>query len=121
MRLLGHHSARTRHLLSAAIARAMALVLLFSLCVPHPAAAIPSLDASPAAILTAARAAAAQPGESTDYDVARHMGCACHIGAPAQSLDETYLRTDPDAALVRPAHAPPRPGPPSLPFEPPRA
>lgn len=119
MLLCTGHSAKRRLIFRAAIARLMAFVFLFSLLVPHPAVTV--LDASSPAIVTFAHGGGAQPAETADYDLVRHIGCSCHIGAPAQSNSTAFLRTDLNASFTPTAHAPPQPGPMSLPFEPPRA
>ena len=115
-----NHSARWRRIVWAAIARVMALVFLFTLIAPHSTPAVTVLDPSSAAIMTSANGAAEQSGQAADYDLARHVGCPCHIGVPAQYFAPTLGRVEFRAYLAL-GDMQPRPGPASLPFKPPRA
>lgn len=115
------HSPRRRLIFRAAIARFMAFVFLFWLLVPHPASALTVLEASSPAIMTAFNGGGAEPGEAADYDLTRHAGCSCHIGAPAQPFAPTLVCPDFEAGHITLADTQPRPGPASLPFKPPRA
>ena len=121
MLFLANHSAKRRRLLRAVVTRAMALVFIFSLLVPHPAPAVADLDASSPAMMTSTDGAGTQPGEPAEYDLVKHASCACHVGVPAQSAATMLVCLDFDAAYLAQSDTQPRPGPASLPFKPPRA
>jgi len=116
-----NHISRRRHIFWAMIARVVAFVFLFTLLVPHPAPAGIVLDASSPAIMTSLDGSGSQPGGTADYDLAKHVGCSCHITAPVQHLAATIERIDFCARYMRSSDTQLLPGPSSLPFKPPIA
>lgn len=121
MLFLTNHSAKRSRLLRALITRAMALVFIFSLLVPHPAPAVAGLDASVPAITPSTDGAGTQPSEPAEYDVIKHASCACHIGVPAQSFAARLARKDFEPGYIALADTQPPRGAAPLPFKPPRA
>ena len=122
MILLGVHRVTGICLWRKLIARAMAVVILFTMVMPPHAFAAHSLSEATSAPITASAEGADDPlDRPADVGLVQHVHCCCHAVAQPPAYAATVTGKRSGCVYAIQAEAFPLLRPASLPFKPPRA